>query len=150
MTRYLPALLLSGIICLPWHAIAAETRTAVNSEVLQTQARRFKAMTDNDISTLESILSDDLVYTHTTGKVETKAEFLSALKSHAVAYRSIEPIEATVRIYDNTAVITGAAAMKVSSGPRSFGFALRFLEVYEKSDGSWRLIAWQSTRVPDQ
>jgi steroid delta-isomerase-like uncharacterized protein len=141
---------LSQLGYFPPPATGKRDQSDAEKEVLLVQADRFRAMTENDIAALESILSDNLVYTHTTGKIETKAEFLSALKTHSVAYHSIDPMDVIVRIYDNTAVITGAAVMKVSSGANSFGFSLRFLEVYENSEGSWQLIAWQSTRVPDQ
>lgn len=131
-------------------ATSSPDRSDAETGVLLVQADRFRAMTENDISILDSILSDDLVYTHTTGRVETKTEFLSALRKRAVAYHSIEPMDVKVRIYDNTAVITGTAAMKVSAGANDLAFSLQFIEVYENSEGRWRLLAWQSTRLPDQ
>jgi predicted ester cyclase len=141
---------LSQLGYFPPPATISPDRTDAEREVLLVQADRFRAMTENDISALESIFSDDLVYTHTTGRVETKAEFLSALHTRAVAYHSIEPMDVKVRIYDNTAVVTGASAMKVSAGAKDLAFSLQFIEVYENSKGRWRLLAWQSTRLPDQ
>ncbi len=119
-------------------------------EVLLVQARRFRAMTENDVSALESILSDDLTYTHTTGRTETKAEFLSSLQARGIAYHSIEPTHVKVRISATTAVITGISAMKVSAGENNYEFSIRFIEVYENDEESWRLIAWQSTRLREQ
>ncbi|MFQ5983165.1 MAG: nuclear transport factor 2 family protein [Woeseiaceae bacterium] len=123
---------------------------AGEDEVLQVQASRFQAMTEANIEALRVILADELTYTHTTGSVDTKAEFLDALQSQGINYHSIEPTDAQVRIYDNTAVITGVSAMKVSAGENHYAFSIRFIEVYRKNDGNWQLVAWQSTRLPDK
>ena len=106
-------------------------------------------MTNADIEELDVILADDLTYTHTTGQNETKDEFLSSLKSQKIKYESIEPKEVELRIYDSTAVVTGISAMQVSAGEQHFSFSIRFIEVYQKRDGNWQLVAWQSTRLPE-
>jgi hypothetical protein len=54
-----------------------------------------------------------------------------------------------VRISGTTAVVTGISAMKVSAGENNYEFSIRFIEVYENDEESWRLVAWQSTRLPE-
>ena len=123
--------------------------TAVERQVLEVQAGRFQAMIDIDIEELDVILSDDLTYTHTSGQIETKGEFLTSLRSREITYESIKPHEIKIRIYDNTAVVTGKSAMRISVGEQQLSFSIRFIEVYQKSDANWQLVAWQSTRLPD-
>ena len=123
-------------------------RMFVERAVLQVQASRFQAMMGGNIEKLGTILADDLTYTHTTGEIETKVEFLSSLQSQTIKYESIEPKEVQVRIYDSTAVVTGISAMRVSVREQHFSFSIRFIEVYKKTDGNWQLIAWQATRLP--
>ena len=118
-------------------------------DVLQVQARRFQAMMDVDVEELDAILADDLTYTHTTGQKETKDEFLSALSSRRIKYEKIEPTEALVRIHDSTAVVTGISAMRVLVREQHYSLSIRFIEVYQKKDENWRLVAWQSTRLPE-
>ena len=50
-------------------------------EILALETARIKAMCDLDIDQLKEILSDDLTYTHSTARQETKSEFISALTS---------------------------------------------------------------------
>ena len=90
--------------------------TTVERQVLEVQAGRFQAMIDVDIEELDVILSDDLTYTHTSGQIETKGEFLTSLQSQEILYESIKPQETKIRIYDNTAVVTGISAMRISVG----------------------------------
>jgi hypothetical protein len=51
---------------------------AIQREVRALEDRRYQATIDADAATLEELLGDALVYTHSTGRVETKAEFISA------------------------------------------------------------------------
>ena len=91
----------------------------------------------------------DLTYTHTTGQTETKAQFLATLRSQRLKYESIEPDSVQVRIHSGTAVVTGRSAMQVIAGDRELSFEIRFIEVYQWNDGSWQLLAWQSTNLPE-
>ena len=104
--------------------------TTVERQVLEVQAGRFQAMIDVDIEELEVILSDNLTYTHTSGQIETKGEFLTSLRSREITYESIKPQEIKIRIYDNTAVVTGISAMRISVGEQQLSFSIRFIEVY--------------------
>ena len=123
--------------------------TAIKRQVLEVQAGRFQAMIDVDIEELEVILSNDLTYTHTAGQIETKGEFLTSLQSQEILYESIKPQEIKIRIYDNTAVVTSISAMRISVGEQQLSFSIRFIEVYQKGDANWQLVAWQSTRLPE-
>ena len=149
MKRKMLALLILGFF-----AAACEPKSAANinqareQDVLRIQADRFRAMTESDIDALESILADDLVYTHTTGRSETKAEFLESIQG-TVSYRSVEPRETQVRFFGDTAVTNGAAAMHVSAGERQIIMEILFTEVYQKNAGKWQLVSWQSTRIPE-
>lgn len=125
-----------------------DTAAIAEREVLEVQARRFQAMTEADADELDTILADDLTYTHTTGNTQTKSAFLSALASGLV-YESIEPSEVQVRIYGSVAVVTGNSAMRVSAGEQQFALSIRFVEVYRQQADTWQLVAWQSTRMPE-
>lgn len=105
-------------------------------------------MTEGDIPALEQLLADDLIYTHTDARVQTKAEFIRSLRTGELRYVSIEPENTEVRLYGTTAVVTGRAAMKVRSEGRESSFQIRFIDVYVRRKGQWQMVAWQSTRLP--
>ena len=126
------------------------TDAAVEREVLETQAHRFQAMIDVDLEALENILSGDLTYTHTSGWMETKGEFLSSLSSQLIKYKSIRPTDMVTRIYDNTSVVTGISAMRIIYKENPLAFSIRFIEVYQKNQGNWQLVAWQASRLSDE
>lgn len=51
------------------------------SDVLAADDRRFEAMRKEDWAVLDACLADDLVYVHSTARVESKAEHTGNLKA---------------------------------------------------------------------
>jgi len=126
--------------------IEAQDQRGIESEVHDLEARRFRAMTEGDVTTLDRLLSNDLVYTHASGWRQTKAEFLASLRSGELIYHSFASEHIRAKAYGSTIVVTGRASAKVRSRGEELDVALLYLEVYVKQDGRWQLAAWESTR----
>jgi hypothetical protein len=117
---------------------------------LEFQAARFKAMIEEDVESLQGFLADDLIYSHTTGLKETKLEFLASIESRNIDYLSVIREEVNVRIYGGVAVMTGTARVQGAVGDREVSFTMGFLDVSTRVGESWQLVAWQSTRLPEE
>ena len=117
-------------------------------DVRQFQAKRFAAMTHRDIDGVAALLGEDLTYTHSTGDTETKAAFVETLRSGRIVYEQIEPADVAVRMYGQTAVVTGRSTMHVRTGGQPQTFQIRFVEVDVAIGGRWQMVAWQATRLP--
>jgi hypothetical protein len=117
--------------------------------VIAAEQRRVDALTHNDIAALEPILADELTYSHSTGENDTKTAYLRKLTSGRLRYKSMEHSDERVRLYGDTAILTGMTRVdSVLDGLESRPF-LNFLTVYVWRDDAWRLVAWHSTRMPD-
>ena len=114
-------------------------------EIIALEDRRIEAMVKGDVKVLEEILADDLIYTHTTARLDTKASFIDAVKTGRSNYKSVEREDVKVRQFGDTAVVTGHAKFHVGDNK----FEARYTDVYVKRDGAWQMVAWQSTRIPD-
>lgn len=125
-------------------------RAKVEREIQKLEEHRFQAMIGVDLKTLDRLLADDLSYTHSSGKVDTKATFLAALRSGELKYESIRTEDIKARVYGNSAVVTGRGEIKVKSGNQELSFPIRFTDVYVKRAGRWVMVAWQSTRIAQQ
>jgi len=117
------------------------------SQIRDLERQRFRAMETVDVATLNRILSDDLIYTHANGLQHTKAELVGVIGSGDFKYESITPGDIRVRIYNETAVVTGRVSMKIKSGAGEQVFKLCYLDVYVRQEGRWQMVAWQSSRV---
>jgi len=114
-------------------------------EIIALENRRVEAMTKGDANALDEILADDLIYTHSTARIDTKASFIEAITSGRSNYRSVERKDVNVRQFGDSAVVTGHAKFHVGDNK----FEARFIDVYAKRNGSWQMVAWQSTKLPD-
>jgi ketosteroid isomerase-like protein len=128
--------------------VAAGPARANEAEVRAAQAARFAATLKGDLKALEALIADDLVYTHSSAKVETKKEFLDLLASGYYQYKAIVPSELRVRLYGDTALVNGVAEIDVVNDGAPRQLKLRFLEAWVKRSGRWQLTTWQSTRFP--
>ena len=101
-----------------------------------------------DAGTLDKLLAPELTYTHGDARVVDKAVFLAELKSGDFKYVSIEPNDLKVRVYGNTAVVTGGAGMQIVNKGAPATIRIRYTNTQVKRNGSWQMVAWQATRLP--
>ena len=153
MKNYLMALTLT--LLMPAASMLTPARPSLQKEktveqVREVERQRVQSLTGNDLTALERILADDMTYTHSNGLVDSKASFLASLRSGDVRYQMMEHEDVQVRIYKETAVMTGRTKVKVRSKGEDLNLQLRFTLVYAKQAGRWRMVAWQSTRLPAQ
>jgi ketosteroid isomerase-like protein len=125
----------------------AKKRPSPANRIEALEARRFKAMTEKDMPTLERLLGDDLTYTHSSGLTQSKAEFIDAIRLERTRYLSIELASLSVRSYGTAAVVTGRGVFKVRSAGKEENLQLRFTDVYVMRRGRWQMVAWESTRL---
>ena len=72
---------------------------------------------------------------------------VDAFKSGQTKLTSDELSDMKVRVYGNTAVITGKADVKGTLGGKDTNGQIMFTRVYVKKGGSWRSVAFQQTLV---
>jgi ketosteroid isomerase-like protein len=140
------AIVVISVVCL-WPIAKAEMTKDSETEILELEMQRFRAIEKVDVATLNRILSDDLIYAHSTGLQQTKDELIGVLGSGDMKYESITPSEVRVRTYTSTAVVTGRAAIKIKAHGEERSLNLCYLDVYVKQEGRWQMVAWQSSRL---
>lgn len=143
-------LVLCVVVLLPTLSARAQSDTT-DKQVLAAEKARVAALDRSDVAALERILADDLTYVHASGRVDTKASLLAAIRSGELHYLSWQPLVLKVRVLGDTAVIDGEYAVHVKDSrvqKDPFNVKVFFLTVYAHRNGSWQQIAWQSTRNP--
>ena len=118
-------------------------------EIISLERQRIEAMINQDAKALDSILDDELSYTHSSGRIETKAEFIANATSGVTRYRALSQEDVKVRQFGDTAIVTGQGTVHVESSRGENKFPIRFIDVYVNRNGAWRMVAWQSTKLPD-
>lgn len=117
-------------------------------DVLAAEHARAEAIIHKDFATLEKYLGDDLTYCHASAHVDDRASFLKTVKSGELNYLKVESKDPKVRVFGNTAVITGQFLVQTSGAdgkPRDPDHSFVTM-IYAKRDGRWQLINYQATR----
>jgi ketosteroid isomerase-like protein len=116
--------------------------------VIDLDKKRMQAMVAKDIATLESLLADDLVYTHSSARLDTKQSLIVGMTSGSTVYTGVEPSDVKAQDLGDTVVLTGVAKIKVTANGTANAFGVRFTDVYARRNGRWQMVTWQSTRLP--
>ena len=116
--------------------------------VIDLDRKRMQAMAAKDITTLESLLADDLVYTHSSARLDTKQSLIVGMTSGSTVYTSVEPSDVKAQDFGDTVVLTGTCQIKVTANGTPNAFGVRFTDVYARRNGRWQMVTWQSTRLP--
>ncbi|HEX3953974.1 MAG TPA: nuclear transport factor 2 family protein [Stellaceae bacterium] len=118
-------------------------------KIIALDAKRMAAMAKKDVAALKEIISDDLVYTHSSARLDTKASLIGAMESGKTVYTSVVPSDVKAQDHGDTVILTGSARISVNSGGNAMSFGVRFTDIYVNKSGSWQMVAWQSTKTPD-
>ena len=105
------------------------------------------AVMKQDYTALAGILSDELIYAHSTGVVETKGEYLGKMKAGGQRYDLIDHVSLTVRVFGDAAVAHARVRMKGQNKGEPFDNQLMMMHFWVKQGGRWRLVAHQTTRL---
>jgi Domain of unknown function (DUF4440) len=111
---------------------------------------RVAAMTSADPAKLATAFSDDLIYVHSNGKLDTKASLIAAITSGASPYHAIEFERREFReVVPGLMLEHGRCYLKLGKAPPYTDVHLSFLASYRLEKGAWRFIAWQSCKLSD-
>jgi ketosteroid isomerase-like protein len=123
---------------------------AGNAEkIIELDKQRMHAMAQKDLATLRNVLADDLVYTHSSARIDTKQSLIGNMESGSTVYSAVEPSEVKAQDLGDAVVLTGKARIGVNSGGNAMSFTVRFTDVYARRGGQWQMVTWQSTRLPE-
>ena len=145
MRKIILAFLLSTMVIF---SSKAQQNNSAQEEVMMKMANLRNAILSKDSVALSGLLADDITYGHSSGLIQTKAELIRSIVSGEQDYKSIEPSNMSVRIYDNAGVVNAnvKASLIYQGKPVDLNMAVTFTWV--KINGEWKLVARQAVKLP--
>ena len=142
--------LLACIAFLSLAAVSARAGdVAVSAAVRSADSERVSATPAADGARLNAILSDSLRYVHSSGHVDSKATYIQELTSHAMVYVTYEYQEQIITpVAPTIALMAGRVAIGMKSAAGVKPLDINYLAVWREEGGSWKLLSWQSSRIP--
>lgn len=114
---------------------------------LRADKARIAAMVAGDGAALAGLMSDQLRFVHSDGRVESKADYVKNLMAGDTQYADAKTSQLeTMQVDPDVVVVLGLQEMRKRLGTEWSDVKLRYLAVWRNETGVWRMIAWQSAR----
>jgi uncharacterized protein (TIGR02246 family) len=116
-------------------------------ELERLEAEWNAAHVRGDAAALERIFADDLVVVVPGMRVMTKEDSLGMFSSGRMKFERYETSETKLRIYTDTAIVTGRLRrMRVIAGATADD-DWRFTKVYVRRDGRWQVVTFHASNT---
>jgi ketosteroid isomerase-like protein len=106
-----------------------------------------EAVVKADLAVLERALHEDYVHNRPNGVVEDRAQYLENRKARRVDFESLVPDEMEVRVYGDTAIVTGRSTAKGKDQHGKMDEQRRWTRVLVRRDGRWQFVHFQATPI---
>ena len=104
------------------------------------------ALIQKDSVSLSRLLSDDVSYGHSNALLQTRAQLIRDVVSGVQDYKSIDPSDLQIRIYDKTAIVTMKSTVSMLMQGKPLNITMNVLLVWVWKDNDWKLVARQSVK----
>jgi ketosteroid isomerase-like protein len=118
------------------------------ADIESVERARFAAMTQQDVKALQPMLADDLIYCHSNGRCESKAQLLESIRTGRIRYRAVDILSLRPRTAAGAVIVNGSIAVDGTMDGVAVKMQMVYMGVYVRRDGQWRLAAWQAARLP--
>jgi ketosteroid isomerase-like protein len=128
---------------------AAAAETAAEKAVKASIESLRQALIKRDRAALDKLTTPDLLYSHSQGRLENKAQFLDANSRPPEGYDAVEFGPTEFRTHGDTVLVRGDWIIKNrAANGQVTDIKINVLQVWVKSKAGWQLAARQSTRYP--
>jgi ketosteroid isomerase-like protein len=118
----------------------------MEEELLKLENEFARAVASNDADVLDGLLADDWIIVDPDGGIIDKARFLGVIRSGALSHESMESADLRVRLYGDTAVVSGLTTSKGKFMGQNFTSCERATDIFVKQADRWQCVFTQLTR----
>jgi ketosteroid isomerase-like protein len=116
---------------------------------LTAQADRWdKAIVRKDRAAIEGNMAEDFRQIDGAGNVETKTSFVTGLVSADLEIDPYSVEDFDVRVYGDVALLSGRTRMTGRYQGKPFASHYRYIDIYVRRAGEWKIVSVQISRIP--
>lgn len=116
------------------------------ADLIKTDQQRHAALLAGDTDTLDALFTDDVIYLHSTGVIDSKQVYLDGLKSGKTKYLQIDYQPAEYRVGNGFALILGKVAMQLLIEGVEKEVRALIISSWRFESNGWRMMSWQATK----
>ena len=133
------SLLLSG---------SAGAQAGDEAAVAQSVETLRKAQFEADKAKLAQVTSDQVSYGHSDGRAETKDQFITGVMTRKQVVKSLAFPDLKISVVGNAAIVRHIYLAESELEGKATTTRIGALQVWQKPDGGWKLLARQGFRLP--
>jgi ketosteroid isomerase-like protein len=119
----------------------------VGAELLALANKWAQAFVENDPESIGQFMSDDWMVISPDGAVIDKPSFVEVIRSGALTHDEMDFDELRVRVYGDSAIVTGRATVKGTYNGEAFSGQERSTDFFVKSGVGWTCVFTQLTAI---
>jgi ketosteroid isomerase-like protein len=127
---------------------SADAQAGDDAAVTQSVETLRKAIFEADKAKLAQVASDQISYGHSDGRVETKDQFITGVMNRKQVVKSLAFPELKVSVVGNAAIARHIYLAESELDGKATTTRIGALQVWQKQDGAWKLLARQGFRLP--
>ena len=117
-----------------------------SAEIQKCEEQLKEAMLQSNISVLDTLLADDLIFINHLGQIMTKHDDIEAHKSKSYIINEITLSEQKIKIFENIAIVTVKTHIIGRYNGKESMNDFRFTRVWKKtSNNKWKITAGHSS-----
>ena len=130
----------------------ASAQTTKENEILKLSDQIFKWEVAGKIDSLDKVFDNKFVVVSSAGEQQTKAQYIARLKSGNFVHNSIDVLENSATVSDNTATVIGKGIFGVKVGGKKLSIRLSYIEVFSRAgvDKPWSVLAMHASALAEK
>ncbi len=117
------------------------TNSEIETQIRECEARLYTAMLASNVSELDLLIADDLLFAGPTGELATKAMDLELHRTGGTQFHEFVPKELEIRVWSEHFVLASA---KIFLGGTYLGNAFagdyRYMRIWRKGNNGWQIV----------
>jgi ketosteroid isomerase-like protein len=99
------------------------------------------AVVNKDKAALDTLYSEDFMFTHGTGLIDSKSSWIKGVTSEKAHYLSREHDSTIVEVHEHIAMIYGKLTIVRTDGTTKNKYAIKYVRVFLFNQGRWQMIS---------
>ncbi len=126
----------------------AQAQSKDSLQVAKAVNQLAELMVNPDKAALEALVSDQVSYGHSGGKLEGRTSFIESLTSGSSDFVKINLTDQSIQLFGKTAIVRNKLFASTNDGGKPGEVKLALILVWQKQQKTWQLIARQAVKLP--
>ena len=127
-----------------------QKKMTVEQTLMKMEQEMTDAVVKGDISVFDKYAADNVTFTDPGGMLTDKAQTMALFKGGDLKLESSKIDGMKVRMFGNTAIVTYRSTDKGTFKGRDISGQYRWIDVFVKMGGKWKMVASQGTPIMQQ